>query len=74
MKFFISTAIDYPSSKPHLGHLYEKVCADALARWHRLKGDEVHFSTGVDCHGRKIQQKAEQAGKSPEQFVSEMTK
>jgi methionyl-tRNA synthetase len=74
MKYFISTAIDYPSSKPHIGHLYEKVCADTIARWKRLKGYDVHFSTGVDCHGKKIQRKAEQAGKTPKEFVLDMAK
>lgn len=71
-KFFISTAIDYPSGKPHMGHAYEKICADTIARYKRLKGFDVHFSTGTDEHGMKIQRKAESAGKSPKQFVDEM--
>ena len=62
--FFISTAIDYPSSKAHLGHAYEKIVTDVLARWKRLEGFEVHFSTGTDCHGLKIQRAAENAGKN----------
>ncbi len=73
-KFFITTAIDYPSGKPHLGHLYEKVCADSIARWHRLKGEKVHFSTGLDEHGAKIRCKAKEAGKNPQAFVDEMSK
>jgi len=72
--FFISTAIDYPSGPPHMGHCYEKVCADAIARWHRLKGEKVHFSTGLDEHGLKIQRSAEKAKKSPEEFVKETGK
>jgi len=72
--FFITTAIDYPSGRPHLGHLYEKVCTDSIARWHRLLGETVHFSTGLDEHGEKIQRKAEESEKSPEDFVNEMSK
>ncbi len=70
--FQISTAIDYPSSLPHVGHLYEKVASDVLARWHRLKGNKVHFSTGLDCHGSKIEKYAKGSGKSPDKFVKEM--
>ena len=71
-KFYITTAIDYPSGKPHLGHAYEKVCADCIARWHRLLGKEVFFLTGTDEHGSKIAKKAKEAGKEPEKFVEEM--
>src|SRR5256885_15116401 len=48
--FFITTAIDYTNSPPHIGHAYEKVLADVIARYHRLKGDSVFFLTGVDQH------------------------
>lgn len=72
--FFISTAIDYPNSDPHLGHAYEKICADAIARFMRLQGFDVHFSTGTDEHGLKIQRAAERAGLAPKQFVDEMSK
>jgi len=72
--FFISTAIDYPSEKPHLGHSLEKIQADVLARYKRLQGFEVHFSTGTDEHGLKIQRRAEKAGKNPKEFVDEMSK
>ena len=71
--FFISTAIDYPSAKVHLGHALEKVQADVIARYKRLQGFEVHFSTGVDQHGLKIQRCAEKAGKNPQEFVDEMS-
>ena len=72
-KFQISTAIDYPSSRFHLGHAYEKVVTDVIARWKKLEGKDVHFSTGTDCHGLKIQRAAEKAGKSPDDFVKEMS-
>jgi len=71
-KFFITTAIDYPSSRPHLGHAYEKICADVIARYKRLNGFDVHFSTGTDEHGMKIQRCAAKAGKTPRQFVDGM--
>jgi len=72
--FFISTAIDYPSAKPHCGHLYEKILADVLARWKRLDGFKVHFSTGLDEHGLKIQRLAEKEKKTPKEFVDKMSK
>ena len=73
-KFYITTAIDYPNSSPHLGHAYEKTVADCLARWHRLKGEEVFFLTGTDEHGKKIQLAAEKAGKKPKAFVDGQVK
>ena len=72
--FFISTAIDYPSEKPHIGHSLEKVQADVLARYKRLQGFDVHFSMGLDEHGLKIQRYAQKAGKEPQEFVDEMSK
>lgn len=72
-KFYITTAIDYPSAKPHLGHAYEKICADVIARWQRLRGKDVFFLTGTDEHGLKIQRAAEKLGKTPQQFVDEMS-
>jgi methionyl-tRNA synthetase len=71
--YFISTAIDYPSTTPHLGHAYEKICADVIVRFKRLQGFEVHFSTGTDEHGLKIQRCAEKAGKRPKEFVDFMS-
>ena len=71
--FFITTAIDYTNGAPHLGHAYEKVLADVLARYHRLKGDEVFFLTGVDQHGQKVQQSAEKEGVSPQVYVDRVT-
>jgi methionyl-tRNA synthetase len=71
--FFITTAIDYTNSPPHIGHAYEKVLADVIARYHRLKGDKVFFLTGVDQHGQKVQQSATKAGVPPAEFVKEIT-
>jgi methionyl-tRNA synthetase len=71
--FYVTTAIDYTNSPPHIGHAYEKILADVLARYHRLKGDEVFFLTGVDQHGQKVQQSAEKEGVPPEQFVKQIT-
>ncbi len=71
--FFITTAIDYTNGAPHIGHAYEKVLADVLARYHRLKGDEVFYLTGVDQHGQKVQQSAEKAGLEPQAYVDGIT-
>ena len=71
--FFITTAIDYTNSPPHVGHAYEKVLADVIARYHRLKGENVFFLTGVDQHGQKVQQSAAKAGVPPSEFVKGIT-
>jgi methionyl-tRNA synthetase len=71
--FYITTAIDYTNGAPHIGHAYEKVLADVIARYRRLEGEEVFFLTGVDQHGQKVQQSAEKAGIPPQQFVDEIT-
>jgi methionyl-tRNA synthetase len=71
--FFIATAIDYTNSAPHIGHAYEKVLADVIARYHRLKGEKVFFLTGVDQHGQKVQQSAAKAGVPPAEFVKGIT-
>jgi methionyl-tRNA synthetase len=71
--FFITTAIDYTNSPPHVGHAYEKVLADVIARYHRLKGDNVFFLTGVDQHGQKVQQSASKAGVPAAEFVRGIT-
>lgn len=68
-KFYITTAIDYPSGAPHIGHAYEKIMADVLARWHRLKGEDVFFLTGTDEHGQKIERRAREEGKRPQEYV-----
>jgi len=66
---YITTAIDYPNAVPHMGHVLEKVLADVLARWFRLRGDEVKFQIGTDEHGTKIQQTAKKAGVTPMELV-----
>lgn len=68
-KFYVTTPIYYVTAKPHLGHLYSTVIADALARWHKLKNNDVFFLTGTDEFGQKIAQAAEKAGKQPQEFV-----
>lgn len=72
--FYITTAIDYTNGAPHIGHAYEKVLADVLARWHRMCGEKTFLLTGVDQHGQKVQQKAEAAGISPEEYAGNVTK
>jgi methionyl-tRNA synthetase len=71
--FYITTAIDYTNSPPHVGHAYEKVLADVIARYHRLKGEKVFFQTGADQHGQKVQQSAAKAGVPPSEFVKGIT-
>ncbi len=71
--YFITTAIDYTNGAPHIGHAYEKVLADALARHQRNLGREVFFLTGVDQHGQKVQQSAEKLGIDPREFVAGLT-
>ena len=70
--FYLTTPIYYVTAKPHLGHAYSTIIADALARWHRLLGDDVHFLTGTDEHGQKVQDYADAAGKSAQDFVDEI--
>ncbi len=72
-RFFITTAIDYTNGTPHVGHAYEKVLADVLARYRRLRGEDVFFLTGVDQHGQKVQQSAEKEGVSPQEYVDGVT-
>ncbi len=67
--YYISTAIAYTSAKPHIGNTYEIVLADAIARSKRQQGYDVYFQTGTDEHGLKIQQKAEAAGITPQEYV-----
>ena len=67
--YYITTAIAYTSGKPHIGNTYEIVLADAIARFKREQGYDVRFQTGTDEHGLKIEQKAEAAGVTPQQFV-----
>ena len=71
--FYITTAIDYVNGSPHLGHAYEKVLTDVIARFRRMMGDQVHFLTGVDEHGQKVQQSAKKKGIPPQQFADEVS-
>lgn len=71
MRRYITTAIDYPNAAPHMGHVLEKVLADVVARWFRLRGDDVRFQIGTDEHGIKIQQTAAKQGVTPSQLVDQ---
>ncbi len=71
--FYITTAIDYANGSPHLGHAYEKVLTDVIARFRRQMGDKVHFLTGTDEHGQKVQASARKRGVPPQQFVDEIS-
>ena len=71
--FFLTTAIDYTNAPPHIGHAYEKILADVLARFQRQRGREVFFLTGVDQHGQKVQQSAEREGIAPQQFADRVS-
>lgn len=71
-KFYLTTAIDYSNGDPHLGHALEKVGADCIARYRRLRGDDVHFLMGMDEHSQAVVQAAEQNGSSPREWVDRM--
>ena len=71
-RFFLTTAIDYANGDPHLGHALEKIGADAIARYKRLAGDDVHFLMGMDEHGQKVAQAAAERGISPQAFVDQV--
>ncbi len=71
-KFYITTPIYYPSGNPHIGHCYTTVACDSIARYKRMQGYDVMFLTGTDEHGQKIQQKAADADKTPQQYVDEI--
>ncbi len=71
-KYYITTPIYYPSGNPHIGHCYTTVACDTIARFKRMQGYDVMFLTGTDEHGAKIQQNAEKAGKTPQQYVDEI--
>ena len=72
-KFYITTAIAYASGKPHIGNTYEIILADSIARFKRLQGYDVRLQTGTDEHGQKIQGKADKAGKTPKEYVDEVS-
>ncbi len=70
---FLTTAIDYTNAPPHIGHAYEKILTDVLARHHRLCGRQTYFLTGVDQHGQKVAQSADKEGISPREFADRNT-
>ena len=70
--FYITTPIYYPSGKLHIGSAYTTIACDVLARYKRLMGFDVFYLTGLDEHGQKIQQKAEEAGITPQAYVDGM--
>ena len=72
-KFYMTTAIAYPSGKPHIGNTYEVVLADSIARFKRQQGYDVFFQTGTDEHGQKIELKAEEAGITPKEYVDNVS-
>lgn len=71
-KFYITTAIDYTNDIIHIGHAYQKILADVLARYHRLIGDKTFFLTGTDEHGQKVEKSAKEKGISPKEFVDKI--
>ncbi len=71
-RFYITTAIDYVNGQPHLGHAYEKVITDVIARSRRSLGEEVFFLTGTDEHGQKVQRAAQAEGKDPQAYCDEL--
>lgn len=71
--YYLTTAIHYPNGKPHIGHAYETIAADVMARYQRLRGREVRFQTGTDEHGLKMDQKARDLGTTPRALADEMS-
>jgi len=71
-KFYVTTPIYYPNDIPHIGHAYTTLAADVLARWNKIKGNEVFFLTGTDEHGKKIQKVAEKNNKTAKEFVDDL--
>ena len=71
--YYITTAIAYASGKPHIGNTYEIILADSIARFKKYQGFDVRFQTGTDEHGIKVEEKAAQAGKTPKEFVDEVS-
>ena len=72
-KFYITTAISYPNGPPHIGHVYEAIATDALARFKRLDGYDVHFVTGTDDHGQKIYRMAREQNVSPQEMTDQLS-
>src|ERR1043166_4897854 len=71
--YYVTTAISYPNGRPHIGHAYEAIAADVIARFQRMQGREVRFQTGTDEHGLKMAQKARELGLEPAQMAQDMS-
>lgn len=71
--YYLTTAIAYTSARPHIGNTYEIILSDAIARYRRLQGYDVYFQTGTDEHGQKIEEKANQLGVTPKQYVDDIS-
>ena len=69
--FYITTAIDYPNGRPHMGHAYEKIVTDVYARWYRAMGRDTWFLTGTDENGQKLVKSAEAAGQPTQVYVDQ---
>jgi len=72
--FYITTAIEYANGSPHVGHAFEKILADVIHRYQKLKGNDSYFLTGVDQYGQKVQQTAEREEVHPATYVRRVTK
>ncbi|MDE5853271.1 MAG: class I tRNA ligase family protein, partial [Oscillospiraceae bacterium] len=72
-KFYLTTAITYASRKPHIGNTYEIILTDAIARFKRMQGFDVHFCTGTDEHGQKVEDLAKNEGLKPQQYVDRVS-
>ena len=71
--YYVTTPIYYVNDSPHIGHAYTSLACDALARFMRLDGNDVHFLTGTDEHGQKVEKSAALAGKDPQAFTDEVS-
>ena len=71
---YITTPIYYASGKVHIGNSYSTIACDTFARYHRLKGDNTYFLTGMDEHGQKIENVAKEKGVTPQEFVNDIAK
>ena len=71
--YYITTAISYPNGRPHIGHAYEAIAADAIARFQRSQGKDVRFQTGTDEHGLKMAQAARAEGMPPRDYSTKMS-
>ena len=72
--FYITTAIEYANGEPHLGHAFEKIGADAIARFRRLRGDHTHLLVGTDDHGLKVTRAATAAGLTPSEQADRISR